>query len=437
MTAVRSSLEVRPRGDLPPALRPPLLAGGPRPLAELETAAASTPGGAVGLHRALHGDADAGLITFATGPGPGCLAELRPMAPGFRLAPLPSGRVALSRFAHVRREGAGLCLETPLGVGTITLRGEAVGCLDALARGVEVEELIAASGRPQELLALLELCVSNLAASPVRQTGEARVDGSEALAQWEFHDLLLHWRSRVGAHDGEIGGTYRFAGRLEPTPWRVPDARRSIPLPRPVAAIPAGATLHRVLDERRSVREHGAVPISVAELGAFLFHSARVREVVPGEAWLGPSSRRPYPSAGAVYELELYLVVDRCAGLAPGFYRYDALEHGLVPIAAPGADTEAMLAAATAANGAGCRPQVLLAISSRFGRVAFKYAGIAYALTLKNLGALYATMYLVATALGLAPCALGVGDSRRFARLAGVDPYVEAGIGEFMLGSRP
>ena len=79
---------------------------------------------------------------------------------------------------------------------------------------------------------------------------------------------------------------------------------------------------------------------------------------------------------------------------------------------------------------------MLLAISARFSRVSWKYAGIAYALTLKNVGALYATMYLVATAMGLAPCALGVGDSRRLARLAGVDPQAEAGVGEFMLGSR-
>jgi SagB-type dehydrogenase family enzyme len=62
---------------------------------------------------------------------------------------------------------------------------------------------------------------------------------------------------------------------------------------------------------------------------------------------------------------------------------------------------------------------------------------MAYALILKNLGALYATMYLVATAMDLAPCALGGGDSELFAAAAGLDPCEEPAVGEFILSSRP
>ena len=36
---------------------------------------------------------------------------------------------------------------------------------------------------------------------------------------------------------------------------------------------------------------------------------------------------RPYPSAGASYELELYLAVDHCDGLDRGFYHHDAGTH--------------------------------------------------------------------------------------------------------------
>ena len=46
-------------------------------------------------------------------------------------------------------------------------------------------------------------------------------------------------------------------------------------------------------------------------------------------------------------------------------------------------------------------------------------------------------MYLVATAMDLAPCGLGVGDSDLFARIVGTDYYAETSIGEFILGSKP
>ena len=131
----------------------------------------------------------------------------------------------------------------------------------------------------------------------------------------------------------------------------------------------------------------------------------------------------------------MYLVVDRCVGLAPGFYYYDAVEHGVASLTGPNDDTEALLGDAYMASGQTCRPQVLLAFASRFQRVSWKYAGIAYATTLKNVGVLYATMYLVATAMGLAPCALGAGNWERFSRLTGTNQFAESTVGEFMIGS--
>ena len=82
-------------------------------------------------------------------------------------------------------------------------------------------------------------------------------------------------------------------------------------------------------------------------------------------------------------------------------------------------------------------PNILITISSRFQRVSWKYDAMAYATVLKNTGVLYATMYLVATAMGLGPCGVGLGDSDRFAIAAGTDYYKETSVGEFILGSGP
>jgi hypothetical protein len=58
-------------------------------------------------------------------------------------------------------------------------------------------------------------------------------------------------------------------------------------------------------------------------------------------------------------------------------------------------------------------------------------------LILKHVGVLYQTMYCVATAMNLAPCALGGGDSLAFTEATGRDPLEEPCVGEFLLGSRP
>jgi len=45
-------------------------------------------------------------------------------------------------------------------------------------------------------------------------------------------------------------------------------------------------------------------------------------------------------------------------------------------------------------------------------------------------------MYLVATAMDLAPCGIGCGDSDLFSRAAGTSYYDETSVGEFLLGSK-
>ena len=53
-----------------------------------------------------------------------------------------------------------------------------------------------------------------------------------------------------------------------------------------------------------------------------------------------------------------------------------------------------------------------------------------------KVGALYQTMYLVGTAMGLAPCGLGGGHSDLFTQAAGTNYLEETSVGEFILGSR-
>ena len=148
-------------------------------------------------------------------------------------------------------------------------------------------------------------------------------------------------------------------------------------------------------------------------------------------------AQRPYPAAGGLYELELYVVSNACEDLDPGFYHYEPQTHQLRKISAPPAHTESLLMDASRGTTVPREKiQILIIIAARFQRMSWKYSSMAYAATLKNVGVLFQTMYLVATAMGLAPCAVGSGNSDVFAHAIGGDYCEESSVGEFLLGSR-
>jgi SagB-type dehydrogenase family enzyme len=77
---------------------------------------------------------------------------------------------------------------------------------------------------------------------------------------------------------------------------------------------------------------------------------------------------------------------------------------------------------------------VLIVITSRLPRLAWKYAGIAYKISLMNAGVAIQSLYLVATDLGLAGAAAGSGNPELFAHATGVSSWEETSIAEFGFG---
>ena len=378
------------------------------------------------------------------------LATLLPTSPNFVLTPLLSyvdRSCLLSRFAYLRREGPAMILESPLAHSRIILDDERTSAVvGALAKPTTAQEL---SERVNCLCAeVVRLLMTLLGSAGMIQ--EIGNDGSEgespALTSWEFHDLLFHARSRKGRCDAPFGATYRLAGRLEPPPAVKTDPNcETFELYRPDLALSRknDPPLAEVMEMRRSLREYDDRPLTVRQLGEFLYRVARVKNSreVEMETPSGPMRMafvsRPYPSGGALYELEFYVAVRACDGLSPGLYHYEGQQHRLARLREQTTEVDQLLAdAAASADIAKERVQVLIILAARFQRLAWKYASIAYALILKHVGVVYQTMYLTATAMNLAPCALGGGDADLFARAAGTDYSEETSVGEFLLGSK-
>jgi SagB-type dehydrogenase family enzyme len=362
-----------------------------------------------------------------------------------RTPPLKDADVlVLSRFAYLRRRGDDMVLESPRAAALFRIcDGTIAAALATLAAPQPIKRLRRQAGFPgTELLALLLDC-QILFKVGAAGDGLRAAEGDGNLVLWDFHDLLFHARSTEGRHANPLGGLYSYAGAMPPLPavrppWSgKPIDLRALSAARPEERSPAA----QLLRARHSVRSFDeARPITLAELARFLDVSARVVATWDGKADFGDGgpavgyAARPYPSAGASYELELYLAVDLCRGLERGFYHYDAGAHALTPIAARPQDLNALLTGASFAMDAPAAPQILIVIAARFGRVAWKYSALAYALILKDVGVLTQTLYLTATDIGLGGCAIGSINIELFARMTGLEFHVEGPVGQFALG---
>lgn len=358
----------------------------------------------------------------------GARAFVEPLVPSFAFSRppfAPGCRVVLSRFAYVHRDYGRLVIESPDAPCRIVLQ---TPCLLAA-----VHRLAGAAAVDDETLQP----VADLLWQ-TRLLDEAKRDAPQDERTWEFHDRLFHRRSRRGAERRIIGGTYRFEQAFPSPPLdKPPMSADRIELPRPdESALAGGEALASVMERRRSIRDmDDARAITAGDIGALLFRVARRKERFPT-----PKQElmfRPVPGGGAVHELEFYLAVRLCDGLEPGLYHYQSGEHALYRLPAAATDVGTLIGDAGAAMALPDRPpQALVVLASRLPRLAWKYEGIAYRVTLLNAGVILQSLYLVATEMNLACTAVGTGDSDVFARAAGVDPFSEVSVGEFALGSR-
>jgi SagB-type dehydrogenase family enzyme len=183
------------------------------------------------------------------------------------------------------------------------------------------------------------------------------------------------------------------------------------------------------------VRDYAETALPFASLSEFLWRVCRTTSQLRNERQDGLT--RPYPAGGSINELEFYLAVQRCEGLEPAIYHYDSHGHALILVDASARAAQKIIDASARAmvlESGQQPPAVVVVITTRLPRLAWKYQGMAYRATLLNVGVVYHLMYMVATDMGLGPCANGTGDSRLLDEAAGLDRLEETAIGEFALG---
>lgn len=342
----------------------------------------------------------------------------------------------LSRFAYFRRETDKIILESPLAPFKVSFDdGLLVHILPFITGKMSLRDFNSDTNEYDQAKKLFFKLLIEYGF--IHSIKESEADN---LYHWEFHDLIFHSNSRRGRLDDGVnfGTTYRFQKKLNS-----PQAFKEIDLgnielykPNLESLARTDIPFSKVLEDRKSIRDYNKnKPINIQELGELLYRSVRVSEVVNTPMQVGVY--RPYPSAGAIHEIEFYLVVNSCEGLDPDVYYYHPLYHVLSKKNIGKRHIEKLVTNAKFAMGeSATNPQILFVLTSNFDKIAWKYEKMAYRSTLISMGTIFQTLSLVATSMNLASCIVGSGDSSYFSEVLEMDSLKEGAIGEFAIGRK-
>jgi hypothetical protein len=100
-----------------------------------------------------------------------------------------------------------------------------------------------------------------------------------------------------------------------------PNAIKQIKLPKP--DFKKTIDFWRVIRNRHSTRKFTKEPLSLMNLSLLLFGMSGLNRVFPQFAF------RTVPSAGGLYPIEIYPVVNNIIGLEKGVYHYNIQEHSI------------------------------------------------------------------------------------------------------------
>lgn len=183
--------------------------------------------------------------------------------------------------------------------------------------------------------------------------------------------------------------------------------RVELPEPRRDGSI----SLERCIKQRRSVRHFPDQALTKDELSQLIWAAQGVTASDGGRA---------VPSAGALYPLELYVLVRNVASLTSGIYHYQVGRHELL-LAKPGYDAEALIDAAFGQDWIASAP-ACISIAGVFERTMVKYQDRGRGYVYMEAGHAAESLMLQAVALGLAATIVGAFRDDEVGRLFCLGP---------------
>jgi SagB-type dehydrogenase family enzyme len=226
----------------------------------------------------------------------------------------------------------------------------------------------------------------------------------------DFQRSTKHFRDKL------VGGYLDWSRR--PDTYKTYETSRLIKLPH---QFPAQALSYvEMLKKRRSVRSFAPRPLSVNDLSLLLWASTGIQRKERGYEF------RTVPSAGALYPIETYIVVNNVEGLEKGLYHYNLRAHALEELKA--ADLKKETAHAALEQQMCAEAPVVLIWTAVFSRSKWKYGQRAYRYVYLDAGHIAQNLVLCAVSIGIGTCQVGAFFDEEVNKILGVDGVEESAV---------
>jgi SagB-type dehydrogenase family enzyme len=187
-----------------------------------------------------------------------------------------------------------------------------------------------------------------------------------------------------------------------------------IDLPVPDTLPNPSVSLRSLVEGRLSHRRYAATPLTLAELSYLLWCTQGVKVVLP------QATRRTVPSAGSRHAFETFILANRVDGLAPGLYRFMAVDHVLAVVDTGAGLAERVMAACLDQKHVTDSAAMFIWTADVY-RMAWRYGERGYRYLLLDAGHTCQNLYLAAESIRCGVCAIAAFDDDALNTVLGLD----------------
>lgn len=171
-------------------------------------------------------------------------------------------------------------------------------------------------------------------------------------------------------------------------------------------------SVEKAIKERRSVRSYKHGFLAMKQFSQLLWAAQGITDE--------KKELRAAPSAGALYPLEIYVVVGQVEGLPTAVYKYAIGKHELVKVS--NGDKRALLSSAALSQSWVAAAPASIVICAVYERTSRKYGQRAQRYVHIEVGAVAENIYLQGRAVGIGTVFVGAFDDESVKRVIGAKP---------------